>query len=172
MGITYGTWLYGDPRGFRTRHHREHIPYDYKHPPPPGLYKAKYERSQRLMPRPPVRLSPVQRRLAVEYFVASLQKDRIELVVLAIDRIHFHLLARFPDHAPRHWLGIAKKESPHHLKAHGGPVGGIWGTRTQCVPVKDRAHQVAVANYILAHARHGAAVWRLPAPASSSTSIV
>jgi hypothetical protein len=22
---TYGSWLYGDARGFRTRHHREHI---------------------------------------------------------------------------------------------------------------------------------------------------
>ncbi|MGA2498375.1 MAG: hypothetical protein ABSH20_11575 [Tepidisphaeraceae bacterium] len=77
MGNTYGTWLYGDPRGFRTRHHREHIPYDYKHPPPPGLYKEKYERSQRLMPRPPVFLSPEQRCLAVKFFVASLQKNQI-----------------------------------------------------------------------------------------------
>jgi hypothetical protein len=33
MGHTYGTWLPGDPKGFRTRHHREHIEGDYKKPP-------------------------------------------------------------------------------------------------------------------------------------------
>ena len=33
---TYGAWLAGDARGFRTRHHREHVEGDYKHPPPAG----------------------------------------------------------------------------------------------------------------------------------------
>ena len=36
IGNTYGTWVRGDPKGFRTLHHREHIEGDYKHPPPPG----------------------------------------------------------------------------------------------------------------------------------------
>jgi hypothetical protein len=26
---TYGGWLHGDPRGFRTRHHRAHVEGDY-----------------------------------------------------------------------------------------------------------------------------------------------
>ena len=38
---TYGAWLPGDPRGFRTRHHREHVPGDYKAPPPVGMFVAK-----------------------------------------------------------------------------------------------------------------------------------
>lgn len=25
IATTYGAWLYGDSRGFRTRHHREHV---------------------------------------------------------------------------------------------------------------------------------------------------
>jgi hypothetical protein len=29
---TYGAWLYGDQRGFRTRHHREHVDGDDKRP--------------------------------------------------------------------------------------------------------------------------------------------
>jgi hypothetical protein len=33
-GSTYGAWLPGDPRGFRTRHHRQHVEGDYKDPPP------------------------------------------------------------------------------------------------------------------------------------------
>ena len=30
---TYGAWLHGDERSFRTRHHREHKIGDYKNPP-------------------------------------------------------------------------------------------------------------------------------------------
>jgi hypothetical protein len=37
MGNTFGTWLPGSPKGFRTRHHREHVEGDYKHPPPKGM---------------------------------------------------------------------------------------------------------------------------------------
>lgn len=30
---TYGSWLPGDLRGFRTRDHREHVEGDYRPPP-------------------------------------------------------------------------------------------------------------------------------------------
>lgn len=40
MCHTYGTWLPGDPRGFRTRHHREHVEGDYKSPPHPDNTKT------------------------------------------------------------------------------------------------------------------------------------
>src|SRR5437763_8982102 len=51
---TYGAWLYGDARGFRTRHHREHVEGDYKNPPPPGKYKEKERRSREELKQPPV----------------------------------------------------------------------------------------------------------------------
>ena len=34
-GNTYGTWLPGDPRGWRERGHKKHVAGDYKNPPPP-----------------------------------------------------------------------------------------------------------------------------------------
>jgi len=37
---TYGAWLRGDPRGWRSRHHREHIQGDYRRPPSSGTYVA------------------------------------------------------------------------------------------------------------------------------------
>ena len=37
-GSTYGTWLPGDPRGWRSRNHRVHVPGDYRTPPPPGRF--------------------------------------------------------------------------------------------------------------------------------------
>src|SRR6267142_5185011 len=153
MGSTYGTWLPGDPRGFRTRHHREHIPYDYKYPPPPGRYEQRYRKSKELMTRPPVYLTLKQRQSALNELLKSFQKRSIEVIAISVDRVHFHLLARFPDRNPRHHIGVAKKDSSHFLKQQSdGPIGGIWGTRTQCIPIKDRAHQLRVFRYVLAHA--------------------
>src|SRR6266571_4906356 len=54
MGHTYGSWLYGDPRGFRTRHHREHVEGDYKNPPPPGSYENLEQCSRASLKQAPV----------------------------------------------------------------------------------------------------------------------
>jgi hypothetical protein len=160
MGHTYGTWLPGDPRGFRTRHHREHCEGDYKNPPPPGEYSELYQRSQTLMKRAPVYLNPTQRQLAVDAIIASLRKRNIETEVASVDRVHWHVLAPFPDHNPRHWLGIAKKESSHFLKLQGhGIEGGLWAVRCQCIPVENANHAARTRKYIADHARQGGAIW-------------
>lgn len=160
MGNTYGTWLPGNPKGFRTRHHREHVEGDYKAPPPDGRYDERLQKSKDLMKRPPVYLTVRQRVRAVEEFVRSLQKRDIELIAVSIDRVHFHVLARFPDHNPRHWIGIAKKESSHYLKQEAlAPVGGLWATRFEVVPIEDREHQLWTVSYILKHAKKGATTW-------------
>jgi hypothetical protein len=162
MGNTYGTWLPGDARGFRTRHHREHVEGDYKNPPPKGQYDERYQKSKDLMKRPPVYLTVPQRARALEEFVGSLRRRDIEVVAASIDRVHFHVLARFPGRDPRHWIGVAKKESSHYLKVEGlAPLGGLWATRFECVPVENRRHQLWVVGYILKHGKKGAATWLL-----------
>jgi hypothetical protein len=45
------------------------------------------------------------------------------------------------------------------------PEGGLWGTRCECVPVNDKSHRLNVIDYILDHAKKGAAAFR-PAPLS------
>ncbi|HEX8912687.1 MAG TPA: hypothetical protein VF796_10045 [Humisphaera sp.] len=57
VGSTYGAWLRGDPRGWRARHHREHVDGDYRSPPPKGVHDQLLARSKALMTRPGVRLS-------------------------------------------------------------------------------------------------------------------
>ena len=162
MGHTYGTWLPGDPKGFRTRHHREHVDGDYKNPPPKGKYDKRFERAKRNMRREPVYLTPKQRRRAVMIMGESLRKRNIDVVVISIDRIHQHILARFPDHNPRKWVGIAKKESSAYMKREGlAPVGGLWAVRCACKPVIDRDHQINVVHYLHKHVEQGAARWRI-----------
>ncbi len=187
-GNTYGTWLRGDPRGFRTRHHREHVEGDYKNPPPPGSYDALHARSKTLMRRPPVRLPPEARRIACDEIVASLAHQGIEVVCACVDDHHFHVLARFrlpeisnnekptglnpwasprrtrnsPIHAHiRHIVGFAKSRAARALSEAGlVHEGGVWGKRFKITPVTSRAHQVNIARYILDHGPRGAAVWR------------
>ncbi len=161
MCHTYGTWLPGDPRGFRTRHHREHVEGDYKNPPTPGQYERLLERSKQLMKREPVFLTVEQRRRAVDMIAESLLKRDIELLIAAVDRVHLHLLARFPDYNPRHWVGLAKKESSAYMKQEGlAPIGGLWATRCKAEPIKDRAHQLNTFRYLLEHRLKGAEIWR------------
>jgi hypothetical protein len=115
------------------------------------------------MKRDPVFLSPDQRARALDELIASLHRRNIEIAAASVDRIHKHVLARFPDHDPRRWIGIAKKESSHYCKESGhAPEGGLWGTRCECVPINDEAHRLNVVDYILDHAKLGAATWQAP----------
>jgi hypothetical protein len=99
-GNTYGTWLRGDPRGWRARHHREHVDGDYKDPPAPGTYDRLLVNSRRLMTRDAVRLSGAAKRLACQTMIGSLRRNGIEVIALSVDDHHFHLLARFPRSKP------------------------------------------------------------------------
>lgn len=166
-GSTYGAWLRGDPRGWRTRHHREHVEGDYKSPPKPEVYENLLAQSKTLMlPNDAVRLTLAARRIACDIFATALQFHEIDVVVIAVAATHYHVLARFRDRKPRKWMGIAKSRSARALSESGHcEPGGAWALRCRCWPIHDRAHQVATANYILRHAGKGAAVWRLPAAA-------
>ncbi len=64
MGNTYGTWLPGSERGWRERHHREHVEGDYKHPPTKEAGEALYAWMKRNMKRETVAFSRDQRRVA------------------------------------------------------------------------------------------------------------
>jgi hypothetical protein len=170
MCHTYGTWLPGDPKGFRTRHHREHVDGDYKNPPPDGKYEKRWQRSKELMKREPVYLEMDQRQRAVKEFVRSFEKWGIELRIISIDRIHVHLLARVLDRNPRHYMGLAKKECSAYMKRDGlAPTGGLWAVRCECVPIADAQHFQNVAEYIHDHEQAGGVVWEsTSAPARES----
>lgn len=159
-GNTYGAWLPGDTRGWTTRHNRvagacTEVPDpDREHP------LRRYARES--MTRDAVSLSIDARTCARDSLLAAFHFHNIEVIILAVTEHHFHILARFPDHNPRKWAGIAKKESARALsRAHLAPPGGVWAVRAHCEPIADRAHQLQVAQYIADHAVEGAAIWRL-----------
>lgn len=157
-GNTFGTWLPGDPRGYRTRWHKYHVDGDYKNPPPPGRDEKTFQRSKRLMKDAAVSLDHRQRRIACLEMAAKLLALEVELIVLAVDDHHYHMIARFPDRRSRHWVGRAKFHSSMVLRGD-KPHARLWASGCRAWPIRDRAHQLNAFNYIVAHVKRGAAVW-------------
>lgn len=152
---TYGAWLPGDPRGWRTRHAR---PQPLADQAPSADSARLHDHARRNLKRPPVRLQPKARALALDAFLGVFIFHEIEAIACAIDDHHAHVLARFPDHDPRKWVGIAKKESALS-RAELVPRGGVWAARSQSKPITDRKHQLDAYNYIADHAARHAATW-------------
>jgi hypothetical protein len=162
VALVYGPGLRGDPRGWRTFHHREHVEGDYKNPPAKGSFQRLQARTLSLMKREPVAIEKELRGFVVLAVVEKLQRDLVEVLAAAMDGKHLHVLARFSDHKPGIWIGRAKKHASHLLRQEGLRVeeGGLWARRSGVDPIRDRGHQVNTFRYILAHADRGAAVWR------------
>jgi len=114
------------------------------------------------MKRDPVRIAAELRQFIVNALAEKLTQDGIEVIVVSVDAKHFHILARFADHNPRHWVGRAKKHASHSVRQHGlrTEEGGLWAKRCHAEPIADRAHQVFAADYILKHFKKGAGIWR------------
>jgi REP element-mobilizing transposase RayT len=181
VGTTYGAWLRGDGRGWRSRHHREHVDGDYKNPPPAGKYSRLLRYTKFIMKRDAVILDEAQRRAAAEKIAEALAYHNVQFVDLCVSPTHFHVLCRFEPispgiaipglklnpgatriRTPRHLIGIAKKESARHLSKLGLlRPGGAWAVRCKCKPVRDRRHQLRVTRYIRAHVKRGAIVWSI-----------
>lgn len=181
VGSTYGTWLRGDPRGFRTFRHREHVDGDYRRPPAAGVWEPVFAKAESKLSYPPVVLNEAQRECMCRALVGKLEADGVEVVALAVASNHLHLLARFPlldpadseqfaavtlrdarDPSPRHYLGRARRHASFALSAAGlKPESQVWAARPKCEPIRDRGHQVNTARYITQHAVQGAACWVL-----------
>src|SRR5687768_11144958 len=96
-GSTYGAWLRGDDRGWRSRKHHEDVEGDYKKPPPRGKHACELEQSRRLMKRQRVVLSPEQREFACREFVKALMEREVEVGPFCVGAKHWHGKLRFRD---------------------------------------------------------------------------
>ncbi len=160
VASTYGSWLYGDPRGFRTRYHREHVEGDYKAPPPPGQYGNQERRSRESLKQSPVVIPARLREVVGLALLERLRALGALVVCVSVSGQHAHVLAKMPRSEPRFWMGEAKKHAWFRLRENGWKTK-LWGKRSKAVPVKDRQHQLNVYGYIMRHAREGAWVWTM-----------
>ncbi len=97
---TYGAWLPGDPRGWRSRHHREHIDGDYKNPPLPGKYNNLHRAATKSMKRQPIVLPAEIRATVMKTLRDALQHYGVTVAIIAVAGKHAHVLAQFGENIP------------------------------------------------------------------------
>jgi len=155
---TYGSWLPGDPRGYRTRHHREHVEADYRNPPPSGSYELRHEQSRKQLKQPVVTLDPHWREVIGTALLERLQQLQGRVLAIACAAQHAHIQMQFSDGDARIPIGIAKKHATFTAHA-AGFTNRLWAARGKIVRIRDLAHQRNVYRYVMNHVHEGAWVW-------------
>ena len=158
MLSTYGSWLHGDERGFRMRHHREHVEGDYKHPPPAEKYQDLQKRSEELLKQDVVVIPEALRAVVGEALREKLEALGAQVLSLSVGGQHAHVQARMPFNVARKWLGKAKVHAWFRLRERGWK-SKLWGKRGKELPIRDRQHQINVYYYVMRHQQEGAWVW-------------
>jgi hypothetical protein len=155
---TYGTWLPGDPRGWRSKDHKKHSSGDYKHRPPPGEHAGLYEYSQQVS-GDPVTIPRQCRRPACMAIVNELNDKRHRVLIVAVGGQHAHALVELPDdiRKVRAIVGQCKSKSSHAIRAV--LPGTVWAAGGKFLAVNDAQHHRNVYHYILNHIEEGAFVW-------------
>ena len=155
---TYNSWLPGDPRGFRSHHHKVHSSGDYRQPPPMDEHNG-LRRYWRTVSGAVVVVPPSAMGVVGQAMVTRLARRGLRVVALAVGGSHAHLLVELPHNraAQSDLLGQAKSASSHAIRRV--LPGRVWAAGWKLVPVHDRRQQQQTFPYIVAHAQQGAWVW-------------
>jgi hypothetical protein len=158
IASTYGSWLPGDPRGFRTWHHTEHVEGDYRNPPPAGLYDERQARAKRLLKRPPVIIPPALREIVGLAILEQLQRNHCRVLALSVGGQQCHAQFQGEDGDARDVFGHAKLHAWHALRKHGW-TAKLWAQRPKVIRIRNRGHQRNLYSYIVSHRDEGAWVY-------------
>ena len=156
---TYGTWLPGDPRGFRTKEHKRHSSGDYRSRPPQGEHAGLRTLARKTMRGTPVTLTLTQRKTCARAMIEKLTERGCEVIAIAVGGQHVHLQLRMEDHDVKRVVGSAKQLASHRVRDE--IPGTIWASGCRADPIRSREHQTRVFEYIVRHRSEGAYVWTI-----------
>ncbi len=152
---TLGSWLPGEPNGFRNRNHRIHSSGDVDHPPPPGehegLLRYSHSRSHDAVS------IPASLRMPIAEMLITLH---CRVRIISVSASHGHILADVGPDDAKPLVGRIKQASSHRVR-HTMP-GHIWSQGCHIDRVRDEDGYRNVANYIAAHIDENAAIWIPP----------
>ena len=145
---THGSWLHGDPRGFRDRGHRAHSSGDYRRPPPRGEHKGLHRLRRENSPAE-VTLSKELQGIVGDHLIRYFEKVECRVLAVAVTRVHAHALVELPDNILkiRAIVGLAKRFSSRAVKD--AIPGSVWAAGGTYKPIKDADHQRNTYEYIL-----------------------
>lgn len=130
---TYGSWLPGDPRGFRTRRHRMDVEGDYRNPPPTGKFDDVPARSRRRMKHESTSIPREWRPVLVDAFRENLEAQGSIVACIAMASRHAHILSKLPPSQTWMWIGNAKRHAWFVWRELAAGVK-LWGKKGESAP--------------------------------------
>lgn len=160
--VDVGSWLPGDPRGFRTRRGREYVappaPYAKDGEPiyDPEHYRERYERAKVLAPNA-VRLTTEELDLAKAALLKEVAGLPLRPLVLAVGRQHFHLVSEFHGTWIRTTVGRLKAAITLAIP-NPGDRKRLWTKECNMESLEGDAAVCNAVHYVYEHVHEGAQV--------------
>jgi hypothetical protein len=159
---TYGAWLPGDPRGFRTWRRRQYVP------PPAGralsgeaiyhpqAFEKQWQQAKQISGKA-VCFNEAQQQIVLDAIVADLAELPIEPKIMAVTGVHIHLLAVFGESGIRPTVGRLKAQATKSLKEQGQHLSAVrnWAKGCHMESLEADDDQAAAYEYVRQHASQG-----------------
>ncbi len=155
---TLGSWLPGDPRGFRNRDHRIHSSGDYKNPPPAGEHEGLLRYNQKRA-RAEVTIPYALRPVIGDAARDAMTRRAIEFVVISVSSEHVHVLGNLPRIYSTSQALVGKVKTIASLAVREQLPGSIWSRGCMLKPITSPGHWASTQNYIANMQERGAYVW-------------
>jgi hypothetical protein len=143
----HGTWLPGDPRGFRSRDHRIHSSGDYKHRPPVGEHAGLHAYHSANADK--VVLAAEDREIVGLEIWSRLQKRGHRVRVIAVSFTHAHFLAELPIDEEEAKAEVGEVKRCVSLKVRSRYPDKLWARLGDFNRVETRDYWNNAYNYIL-----------------------
>lgn len=153
---THGSWLPGEPSGFRNRDHRIHSSGNVDHLPPPGEHAGllRYSHSRA---RDAVFITAPARMPIAEALAEKLHELNFRVRIIAVSASHAHILADVGPDDAKPLVGKIKQAASHRVRAV--LPGKVWSDGCHVERVLDEQRYRNTVDYIAAHKDEGAAIW-------------
>ncbi len=165
---TYGHWLPGDPRGFRTWRKRREVP------PPAGrshfgestyaaeAYAEEFDQTKLIVTGREVRFTPEERELVAEAIADDCDTLPVVPAILSVAETHAHMVAKFGDLRIRRVVGRWRSAATRRLHASGNDTVRLWAKGCHMQSLPDEAAFRQAYEYVKAHDQQGAVIriWR------------
>ena len=155
---TKGSWLHGDPRGFRSREHRIHSSGDYHNPPPAGEHQGLHKYQKRRSSSE-VRLAAVLRPVIGTRCLHFLQSRDHAVLAAAVGDTHVHMLAELTEVYEDAKALIGQLKNIVSYEVRDVLPGSIWSSGCTLKLIKSRAHHENSFVYVSSKQEEGAWTW-------------
>jgi|SRR5580700_3082578 hypothetical protein len=161
---TYGSWLPGDPRGFRTWRRREYVPPPYGRAESgeatydPSAYAQRNEVARNRLTSNPVSLKLAERRQACSALVAEIATLRIVPAILAVATHHAHFISQFGELEIRPTIGRIKAAATRSFNEASFGLSSVWAKGCHMESLKSEDDFLTAYRYVEQHRMEGAVI--------------